>query len=410
MRAARTLTPTLLACAATLTTAAPAAAQDTLRQELRQSQERLAEIRREREQLRAEMERLQSQVHGVTAELRNIERQVATSAEVLSELDFQAAALARTAHELTRRLILTRDRLSERMAVLRRRLRAIYKRGPLHAVRVLLSAETFGELLNRYKYLRLIASHDRMLVEHVTQLERELLVQERELRESLATLQRLRAEKLTEVAELQYLGTQRERTLSSYQQREQRAQGRLEQLTRDEARLTDLVAELERRRLEAERRRLAAGGASADEGTITTGDLGSLNWPVEGRVVYNYGREQRPNGVVLRWNGIGIGADPGTPVRAVEAGAIVMARPFEGYGPTVMLSHGRGYYTLYLYLGEIRVREGELADAGDVIGTVGGERTPEGPHIEFQVRAPTSGGGTPEPVDPLSWLRGRPGS
>ena len=45
--------------------------------------------------------------------------------------------------------------------------------------------------------------------------------------------------------------------------------------------------------------------------------------------------------------------------------------------------------------------------AGEQIGTVGGELTPEGAHIEFQVRIPLDG--SIEPVDPLTWLRSRSG-
>ena len=44
-------------------------------------------------------------------------------------------------------LIRARDRLRERHAVLLRRLRSIYMRGPLHSLEVLLSARTFGDLL-----------------------------------------------------------------------------------------------------------------------------------------------------------------------------------------------------------------------------------------------------------------------
>ena len=58
--------------------------------------------------------------------------------------------------------------------------------------------------------------------------------------------------------------------------------------------------------------------------------------------------------------------------------------------------------------GGVMVREGESVQARQVIGRVGGQQTPEGPHIEFQVRAPVSGG-LPQPVDPLTWLRGRAG-
>ena len=77
---------------------------------------------------------------------------------------------------------------------------------------------------------------------------------------------------------------------------------------------------------------------------------------------------------------------------------------FGGYGRTVWLSHGGGLYTLYLYLEEISVTQGRQVAAGDVLGTVGGATTPEGPHLEFQIRAPTDGG-LLQAQDPLAWLR-----
>jgi murein DD-endopeptidase MepM/ murein hydrolase activator NlpD len=93
----------------------------------------------------------------------------------------------------------------------------------------------------------------------------------------------------------------------------------------------------------------------------------------------------------------------------VRAGTVVLSGPFEGYGPTVILSHGEGYYTLYLYLEDLGVVEGRPVDAGQVVGTVGGRDSPEGPHLEFQIRVPSALGGSPEPQDPLHWLRPQPG-
>jgi len=52
------------------------------------------------------------------------------------------------------------------------------------------------------------------------------------------------------------------------------------------------------------------------------------------------------------------------------------------------------------------VVEGREVEIGQVVGTVGGTDTPEGPHIEFQLRAPVSGG-SPQAQDPLKWLRAR---
>jgi septal ring factor EnvC (AmiA/AmiB activator) len=183
-----------------------------------------------------------------------------------------------------------------------------------------------------------------------------------------------------------------------------RATSRLDQLEEDESRVTSLLTDLERRRLGAERRRVIAGRGGDGPATLTTGDAGVLPWPVEGDLVYRFGRDRRPNGTVLRWSGIGIAAVSGTPVRAVRAGRVVLAGPFEGYGPTVVLSHGDGFYTLYLYLEELGVVEGRTVVEGQVIGTVGGTDTPEGAHLEFQIRAPLDGG-SPEALDPLQWLR-----
>jgi septal ring factor EnvC (AmiA/AmiB activator) len=389
-----------------LATAGTAWAQS--QQEIRESQLRLERIRKEREELQSEMERLRSQVHDINAHLVNIERQVAASTAVLQELDFQSAALTLSADSTTRQLLRARDRLRERQVLLRHRLRSIYKRGPLHTARVLLTAESFAELLNRYRYLHLIALSDRALITEVGDLERDLASRERKLTGELELLRQLQAEKAEELGQLRSIGAEQEKTLGTVRRQERQTQGRLEQLARDEARVTNLIAELERKRLEEERRRAVAGNRAATAGTITTRDLGALEWPVEGNLAYRFGVERRPNGVVLRWNGIGIAAQPGTPVRVVEGGTVVMAGPFEGYGPAVVVSHGAGFYTLYLYLRSINVREGQQVAAREVIGTVGGEKTPEGPHIEFQVRAPARNG-PPEPVDPLVWLRQRSG-
>ncbi|MBI4540685.1 MAG: peptidoglycan DD-metalloendopeptidase family protein [Gemmatimonadetes bacterium] len=394
-----------LALAASLVSATPAVAQTDLQREIRDSQRRLEEIRAERTQLQEEMENLRNRVHAVSAELRNIERQVNASRSVLKEMDFQLDATARRIEGTGADLVRTRERLQERRAVLARRLRDIYKRGPLHTARVLLGAESFGDLLNRYRYLRLIASYDRTLVEQIGRLESELVSQGQELKTNLAELGQLRESKLGELAELRNIEAQHQRTLRAYRTREREAQSRLERLAEDERQLAALVTTLERRRREAERRRGVAG-ASPEERTLSTRDLGSLDWPIEGRIVYRFGRERRPNGTVLRWNGIGIGAQPGAPVYAVQAGTAVLAGPFEGYGPSVILSHGAGFYTLYLYLEEIRVREGERVEARQMVGTVGGVDSPEGPHIEFQVRAPVSGG-SPVALDPLQWLKQR---
>jgi septal ring factor EnvC (AmiA/AmiB activator) len=352
------------------------------------------------------MEQIRGRVRNASTELRNIEQQISASRSVLGELDFQAEAVAAQVHETTAELLRTREKLREDKAVLRRRLRDIYKRGPLHSLQVLLGADSFADLLTRYRYLQLIASYDRNLVDRVAQLEAALIGHSLQQEESLAELGRLRQSKLGEMAELRSVERDRQDALEEFQDLERETQDRLAQLDADEAQLTNLIDDLERRRLEEERRRALSGLGREGPSTLSGSDAGSLDWPVDGELLYRFGREQRPNGTVLRWNGIGIRAPTGTPVRAVKAGSVVLAGPFEGYGPTVVLSHGGGFYTLYLYLEEVGVVQGSEVTEGQVVGTVGGSQTPEGPHIEFQIRAPVAGS-APQAMDPLQWLKNR---
>ena len=374
---------------------------DTLVADLQESRRRLEEIQEERRRLQTELLNVQSRQRDVSVELANIERQLSASRSVVAEVDFQLQAVARQAEETSRRLAETRARLGGRRGVLNERLRGIYKRGALSTPRVLLGAESFASLINRYRYLRLLATVDRAIVDRVQQLESALVSQTAELRSQEAELGRLRRQKLAEVTELQRLESGRRNALEMFRAQEARTSGELTRLEEDEQRLSSLVVSLERRRVDSETRTGDSGTAS-----LSGADAGALDWPVDGEVIYSFGRERQPNGTVLRWNGVGIAADVGTPVRAVRPGRVVLAGPFEGYGPTVVVSHGDGFYTLYLYLDEIRVTDGRVVMGGEVIGTVGGANTPEGAHLEFQVRAPVNGG-APQALDPLQWLKAR---
>jgi septal ring factor EnvC (AmiA/AmiB activator) len=365
------------------------------------SQRRLEEIRTERMQLQGEMDGLRTRARDASAELRNVERQLSASRSVLAEVDFQVEAVAMQNQRTSTDLAATRDRLRSSQLTLNERLRLIYKDGPMHTVRVLLGADSFSNLLNRYRYLRLIAAYDRALVDRVSQLESSLVLQDRELQQSLVELERLRRLKEDELTELRNVEATHQRMLNEYRSEEALRQGRIEKLDADHAHLEGLLEDLEATRVGDAPREVTLPSATTGFEAL---DEGSLDWPVEGSIVYRFGREERPNGIVLRWNGLGIGAPTGTPVRAVMPGRVVLAGPFEGYGPTVVVSHGDGFYTLYLYLQDVGVVEGRDLEQGQIVGTVGGRQTPEGAHMEFQIRGPVDGT-APQALDPLRWLK-----
>ena len=348
--------------------------------DLEQSRKRIEEIRAERERLERQHSRLQGQLQDVTSELRNLERQRDITNRLVNEIERQINGLGSQLDQSSAELILAQDNLVERRAVLNRRLVDIYKRGPLYTWRVLLTAESFGDLLSRYKYLYLTSQQDRSILTDVSRLSSRIGRQRTQLREVLSQLDNRRVERESEVRRYASLAADRESRLRNIRRSTQETTARINTLERDEARLNDILAALERRR--GSRSAPVAGGAS----TLTTEDIGRLDWPVQGRIVYRFGRDTLPGGGVIRWNGIGIGTPVGTPVKAVEGGRVALVQRLSTYGLTVILEHGNGYYSVYSQLATAAVAAGAQVEKGESIGTVGGANTDYGPHLHFEIR------------------------
>ena len=378
----------LLVCAA-----APAQAQDLDRQ-IRANRARLDSIRQEREQLQAELGRLRGRAHDIVGELSNVERQKSATNRLVNELDRQIRSMGASLDTVTLDLALTEDALAEKRAILHRRLADIYKRGSLWTFQVMLSAESFGDLLSRYKYLYLVSRQDRSLVGAVDTLRRRIASQRRQLLRIQNELGARRDERSEELDRYVTLERRHQRSLTETRASERAAVARLATLSRDAERLNDVLAALERAR--------RAAAAAPGTPTISSGDLGKLDWPVLGDLVYRFGPYRLPNNTTVVRQGIGIRVPPGTPVSAVAGGVVQMAQALGTYGPSVIIDHGGGFYTLYLYLSEVQVSQGQRVAPGDVVGLSGGQSSDEGPHVEFQVRGDGS-----IALDPLNWLKSR---
>src|SRR5881409_3974777 len=319
-------------------------------QQLRDNQQRLESIRRERSDVEQELERLKTQVHSLSDELSNLERQKETTNRIVNELDRQINALSGQIDRTTVDLLLAQDALEEKRAVLDHRLVDIYKRGPLYISQVLLAAESFGDLLSRYKYLYLVSRQDRLLANDMFKLQRRIARERQTLVDARDALGRRRSERTEELQRYLTLERERQTSLRETRRSAREAQERLSQLERDEKSLNDRIAALERARREAE-----AHGAATAAASITTADLGQLEWPVDGKIVYQFGTAVGPNNTRIPWHGIGIAAPEGTPVRAIASGSVSLAGPLGTYLTSVLLDHGGGYYSFYGYLNDAAV-------------------------------------------------------
>lgn len=363
---------------------------------IRTQREELDRIRRERADLERRMANLQGDVHDLSEELANLERQQTATERVLQTLDRQIASISGVVEATTERMSSAESELNQRRSTLQRRLVEIYKRGPLYSAEAMLTARSFGELVARYKYLHEIAVHDRALVSRVETLRDDIARQRAELVKLRDAVAETRGDKLREEERLEILKRMRSSSLQHAQRSSQRIQERLAQIRQTEQRLGNMLATIE-----AERRRTESRpNAPRVSSTLRSTDAGRLEWPVDGTLLYRFGRVINPNNTTTRWNGMGIAAPVGAPVKAVAPGTVVSVGQLGTYGLTVILQHGGGDYSIYASLNSATVRTGAVIRKGDQVGTVGISDPDLKSHLHFEIRPKGRA------VDPERWLRG----
>ncbi|MCL2192274.1 MAG: M23 family metallopeptidase [Treponema sp.] len=84
--------------------------------------------------------------------------------------------------------------------------------------------------------------------------------------------------------------------------------------------------------------------------------------------------------------GIDYGVPTGTPVFATGGGRIVLARDRIVSGKSVIIEHLPGVFSIYYHLDSIVVVEGNMIEAGDVLGLSGATGFATGPHLHWEVR------------------------
>lgn len=149
----------------------------------------------------------------------------------------------------------------------------------------------------------------------------------------------------------------------------------------------------------AERRAVASAPATEGQSTSPTpsvaadrDDPDEWRWPLDGPVVRPYDPDTPGK------KGIGIAADPGTPVEASASGTIVYSGDgLPGYGNLVIVKHNERFLTAYGYNQSLAVTEGDTVTAGETIARVGASDERAGElHFELRQRG--------EPVDPTTYL------
>ena len=76
-----------------------------------------------------------------------------------------------------------------------------------------------------------------------------------------------------------------------------------------------------------------------------------------------------------------------------------MATLLPNFGRTVILDHGDSYYSVYAFVSQLKVHEGDQVREGDVLAVSGSYSPLFGPGLYFEIRHFT------DAIDPKPWIK-----
>ena len=366
--------------------------------DIQSRQKQLEDLKQQAAAKRSKARDLAEKERGVLHRLNEAEQAIAASRDYLRGLEQRHADLEREIGLTETGLKEAQALLGVRKEALGRRLRFSYMYGKARALEVVFAADSFADLLQRGAFLRRVLQQDERLIQEVEEREAAIAEKLNRLRERQAELARVQEDKLAEQRQYEKLKSERARSLSQVRNQREEHEAAARELEAAAEQMSKVLAELERKRREAMRRH------SPVLDQLDRNDFGQnrgrLPWPVNGDVISGFGPHEHPKyKTVTLNNGLDLAAPVGTPVVSVGDGVVDLVQWLPGYGQTVIVNHGRGFYTIYAHLSAVTVAPGARVAPGEQVGAVGDTGSLKGPCLHFELRS----GGSAQ--DPQLWLR-----
>jgi septal ring factor EnvC (AmiA/AmiB activator) len=266
----------------------------------------------------------------------------------------------------------------------------LYKARQHGSAALLFSAHTPAEVGARARYLEALSDMTRRKVLSMRERIAQVEGYKRDYSEKQAIFVRGTADAETTRRLVELERRQKEAALRSVQGRKAEDLKVAQQLEADAQGLQSLMDGLRQQEQDYARQQAAAASEGAAPRVSRLGGRSSLHgrlpWPVQGRIVARFGRQEHPEFHTPVFNrGIEIAAAFGSEVHAVAAGKVLHAGEMEGFGQLVVLDHGGGMMSVYGYGSALHVVAKQMVAQGELLMDVGEAATSRQPSLYFEI-------------------------
>lgn len=317
---------------------------------------RLENVKKQIQQQEEAIEKQQVKHRFLTNLLQKAEKEIADVARALNTIAKDRKANS----EKLKNLEAERQTLSlekeQHKKLLAGQLSSMYVTGKHDYSKLLLNQQEPGKLervLGYYEYLNRARTEN---LDRIEEILARLTQIDAQLADTLVALEELEKSQKAKQRQLNNHQKERKRTIAQLKQKLRTEAQQLEQLKDDEQALTKALSRIEEMATQA----IELAGLSHLKG--------ELGWPVDGHLSNRFGNKRRGS---LRWKGVLIDSQSGTPVKTIHQGMVLFADWLKGFGWVIVVDHGEGYMSLYGHNQTLLKTVGEKVETGEPIALVG---------------------------------------
>ena len=356
-----------------------------------------------RNQIEATKKRIQSEGRKEKSSVRkvsNLSEEISLLERLVKEIDKEEKLLVADIYQTENQILKSEIELDTLRTRYARRINKIYKKGQLTNLEKIFSSTSWRQAIYRSKYLKIIAEIDQKTYKTIKSLLVEIGKQKLNLEAALRKKRRLKRDRSQTLTLVQNKRRKEQRSLIKIRQSQKDLKTFLIEKEAGVKQLKIIINkirdDINRSEREAKIRQQQQILQSKEFPKLK----GQLEWPAKGRVITKFGRQWNPKLKTTTENpGIDIKGKPGSEIRTVLGGIVTTITFIRGFGTTIIIDHGNGFYTVYSHVSKVEINEDIQVRGGDVIAYMGDSSSINGAQLHFEIW------GQGKKLDPEKWLK-----
>ena len=368
-------------------------------EELKYQNDAINALKTEINQLRLKIKTAESRERSASTRISSLDEEISLTAKLIRSLKSEEEKTRKRILQLKSDILKNENELESLRARYKKRVVNSYRKGRLTDLEKVFSSTTWRQAIYRTQYLKIISDIEKKLTNQIERLLIQISQQKLELEAVLRNNLKLVRDKQQQISSYRDIRIDREKELNRIRNDKKALSNYIEEKEAWIIQLESIIKKVLEDKARFERELRIRKQQEALKTKSFKALKGQLPWPADGRIIAKFGRQWNSKLKTTTENpGIDIKGQPGSPIRTVLGGVVTTITYIRGYGTTIIVDHGGGFYTVYSHVTNIQtVVDGQVRN-GDIIAYMGDSGSINGSKLHFEIW------GKGQKLDPEKWL------